>query len=430
MAEDKGLILIADDNSTMRLMVRKSLEDAGFVVVEAQNGVEAVKRFSEVHPDAVLLDVEMPEMDGITACSELRKLPESIHIPIMMVTSRDDGELINRAFQSGATEFTVKPINWEILGYRVHNLIKNSRDFLQLVKSQAEVKKVHSEIEKINADLEHRVTERTEQLQKASNELQTTLDALRTAQKHLIESEKTSMLGNLIEGIAHEALSPIDASMRCVTLLKQGSEQVSEAVLQSALKRGELIDYLSLSTKCTHELEVNLLRTTELIKNFRQLSVEKNTEIFQNIQLKEYLQEVLLGLRPVLKKTQATVNVICPDDLVINSYPGILFRIIMALVTNSILHGFETNEAGRILLAAKTENDKVVLSYSDSGKGIAGQNLSRIFEPFFSTKSETGSIGLGLYLVYSQVTKILSGDITCESKEGEGVRFTITLPRS
>lgn len=133
----RPLVLIVDDDSTMRLLTRATLEQAGFEVAEADDGGPALEVFKSQRPDLVLLDVLMPGMDGFTTCSELRKLPEGQHTPILMATALDDLDSINRAFEVGATDFITKPINWTILSYRVRYMVRASRTFAELHRSQS-----------------------------------------------------------------------------------------------------------------------------------------------------------------------------------------------------------------------------------------------------------------------------------------------------
>jgi signal transduction histidine kinase len=130
------LILVVDDEMTIRLLVRNALEHAGFAVEEATNGREALAAFQQLKPDLVLLDVVMPEMDGFSACVALRQLPEGAHIPILMLTGLDDEASINRAYKVGATDFVTKPINWVLLGHRVRYLLRASRAFVAVRENE------------------------------------------------------------------------------------------------------------------------------------------------------------------------------------------------------------------------------------------------------------------------------------------------------
>ena len=130
-------VLIADDDAAARLLVRAALEQAGFSVVDVENGAQAVSAFSEHKPEVVLLDVVMPEMDGFRACAEIRRLPGGANVPILMLTGLDDVESINKAYEAGATDFASKPINWTILGHRVRYMLRMGCLFETLASSEA-----------------------------------------------------------------------------------------------------------------------------------------------------------------------------------------------------------------------------------------------------------------------------------------------------
>jgi len=134
-------VLVVDDDMTARLLMRESLEQSGFEVVEAEDGSKAVQSFSDIRPDIVLMDVEMPNMDGFLACETLRRLPEGQDTPILMVTGHDDLDSVHRAFEVGATDFLPKPINWALLGFRVRYILRSSRTYRALKDSEARLAK-------------------------------------------------------------------------------------------------------------------------------------------------------------------------------------------------------------------------------------------------------------------------------------------------
>jgi diguanylate cyclase (GGDEF)-like protein/PAS domain S-box-containing protein len=128
------LVLVVDDDMTVRFLAREVLEQSGFRVEEADDGVPALSVFTAHPPDIVLLDVMMPTMDGFATCAALRAQPGGAHIPILMMTGLDDMDSINRAYEAGATDFAVKPINWTILSHRVRYMLRAS-NALQAVKA-------------------------------------------------------------------------------------------------------------------------------------------------------------------------------------------------------------------------------------------------------------------------------------------------------
>ncbi len=125
-SQKKPLLLIADDDSSLRMLMRTTLEQSGFEVAEAENGLVALSAFKDLLPTAVLLDVIMPEMDGVDVCKAIRKLPEGKHLPVLMVTGLEDFESIRQFFDAGATDFITKPLNWTALAKRVRQLLNQA----------------------------------------------------------------------------------------------------------------------------------------------------------------------------------------------------------------------------------------------------------------------------------------------------------------
>jgi diguanylate cyclase (GGDEF)-like protein/PAS domain S-box-containing protein len=129
-------VLVVDDDSAGRRLTRATLTRAGFTVVEAANGREALEVLGQALPDLVLMDVSMPEMDGFTACSALRRLPGGLAVPVIMMTGLDDVKSIEHAFEVGASDFITKPINWTILAHRVRYILRASSAINELAQSQ------------------------------------------------------------------------------------------------------------------------------------------------------------------------------------------------------------------------------------------------------------------------------------------------------
>ncbi|MYN04445.1 EAL domain-containing protein [Pseudoduganella sp. DS3] len=120
----KALVLVVDDELAARLITRATLEEGGFDVVEAASAAQALALFEDCHPDVVLLDVMLPDGDGVELCEQLRGLPNGRDVPIAMVTGVNDKESIQRAYQSGATDFITKPISWGTLAHRTRFLLR------------------------------------------------------------------------------------------------------------------------------------------------------------------------------------------------------------------------------------------------------------------------------------------------------------------
>ncbi|MGO9414948.1 MAG: putative bifunctional diguanylate cyclase/phosphodiesterase [Syntrophobacteraceae bacterium] len=135
--DDKPVALVVDDDRGTRLIARTLLEESGFIVEQAADGIEALSSFERSKPDIVLLDVVMPEMDGFAVCKEIRHRSEQgRHIPVLMMTGLDDIDSIHRAYDAGATDFITKPINWTIFQHRLRYIWRSSLVSEDLRKSE------------------------------------------------------------------------------------------------------------------------------------------------------------------------------------------------------------------------------------------------------------------------------------------------------
>lgn len=120
-------VLIADDDESLRSLMRAALENANYTVFEAENGKQAVEIFKNQPFDLILLDIRMPVMDGYEACQLMRQHDSNHKIPIVMVTGLDDDSAITQAFLAGADEFIIKPINWTLLAHQIDFWICSSQ---------------------------------------------------------------------------------------------------------------------------------------------------------------------------------------------------------------------------------------------------------------------------------------------------------------
>ena len=124
--KEASLVLVADHDASMRLLAQKALQQDDLAVEVAQDGKQALSAFRRLRPDIVLLDVNLPEMDGFATCAELRKLPEAARTPVLMLTGYDDLESIHRSYDVGATDFATKPVNWVILREHIRYMLRAS----------------------------------------------------------------------------------------------------------------------------------------------------------------------------------------------------------------------------------------------------------------------------------------------------------------
>ncbi|WP_419769874.1 MAG: ATP-binding protein [Candidatus Marinarcus sp.] len=292
----------------------------------------------------------------------------------------------------------------------------------QLDKEITARKIAQKEIKDLNDTLEKKVEERT-------LELQNSMEKLERTQEHLIESEKLASLGGLVAGVAHEINTPVGLSLTGITHFSDITQRLKKEYEAENLSEDEFKEYINVAYNLAKTIRLNLEKTAQLVKSFKQVAVDQSVEEKREFLLLEYINEVILSLHNKIKQTHIKLKVNCPADLKILSYPGDISQILTNLIINSLMHGFNQKDEGFIAIGAVENENEIVLTFEDSGKGIKEQNMKKIYEPFFTTNREGGGTGLGLNIIHNLVTKKLNGTIVCESQPLKGAKFIITLPK-
>ncbi|WP_199247113.1 two-component system response regulator [[Phormidium] sp. ETS-05] len=130
--QNSPLVLVVDDDRTIRSLLRVAMEEEGYRVADANNGEHGLAEFIRLEPDLVLLDAVMPVLDGFACCRQLRELPLGQDVPVLMITVLDDPESVDRAFDCGATDYVTKPLHWAVLAQRVRRLLTARTALAQL----------------------------------------------------------------------------------------------------------------------------------------------------------------------------------------------------------------------------------------------------------------------------------------------------------
>ena len=290
-------------------------------------------------------------------------------------------------------------------------------------------KEAEIEIRELNENLEEIVDQRTNELQTTNVELEDSMNELKLTQKQLIESETMAGLGGLVAGVAHEINTPVGLSLTGITYFLDSSKEVNKLYDDEELSEEEFKKFIKDSREIARSINVNLVKTAELVKSFKQVAVDQSSENKRVFKVLDYINDTLLSIGNVIKKSKVKINISCSKDLEINSYPGAISQIITNLVLNSFFHAYEKDSTGDINIEfiKGDEQNEYMLIYKDDGKGISQENLSRIFDPFFTTNREEGGSGLGMNIIYNLIITKLKGSITCDSKVGEGAKFTVIM---
>ena len=269
-----------------------------------------------------------------------------------------------------------------------------------------------------------------EELLTKQKELERYLDELSLAQERLVGTEKMAALGGLVAGITHDINTPIGIGVTAISFLQERLNTLENAYKEKTLSSKALEEFINEAKQSTTLLTTNLDRASELIASFKQIAVDQASEAVRTINFKDYLNEVILSLHPKLKKTKHTINLQCPDDLVLNLPAGAISQIFTNLIMNSIIHGFDNIAKGKIDINISADETLLIIDYTDNGNGVTKEQLAKLFDPFFTTKRDQGGSGLGTHITFNLVKQTLSGSIEASSEPGKGLHYHIEFPKN
>jgi len=234
-----------------------------------------------------------------------------------------------------------------------------------------------------------------------------------------------------VAGVAHEINTPLGICVTATSHLVQELKLTREELAAGEMTEDSLGSFFDIVDQSLRIMTTNTQRAASLVRSFKQVAVDQSSGDIRSFNLEAYLNEVLLSLQPKLKGRPVKVDISCPKDLVLDSYPGAVSQIVTNMVMNSLVHGFERDQSGNITVRAGIEADGwVVFDYADDGAGMDKNTLDKLFDPFFTTRRGTGGSGLGAHILYNLVTGALGGTVRVESAPGEGLRYHLRFPRS
>jgi len=320
--------------------------------------------------------------------------------------SRPIGEFVKNVdiIAAGNLEHSIKVSGYDelfSLEKSVNTMVGNIKDNIaRLTESETRIKEY-------NEHLEQMVEERT---------------------KKLVESEKMAALGNLVASVAHEINTPVGNSITGATHLKKITTEFIKNYDSGKITKLDFKNFTDMSLNTSELIFRSLEKAGNLIISFKRLAVDQAVEVKREFNICEYLGEILMNLQPNLKNKIIEIDFNCNENLVINSYPGVFFQLLLNLINNSVIHGFEDSDSGKILIDISKKNGDVTFIYSDNGKGVSKENLEHLYDPFFTTKRNSGCTGLGMNIIYNIVTRKLHGIIGVDSGLEKGFKLTIVFP--
>ena len=403
-------VLIVDDEESVRRLFASCLSER-YTCVTAADAQEALLRVVSEPFALVLADVQMPGLNGIEL---LRKLTE--HFPdtaVIMVSGIDRTQRVLDAVRLGAYDYLIKPCDLGVLELTVERALERRK----LLRDGKRYKK---DLEKQNAELARSKAE------------------LERLQAQIVHSEKMASLGQLAAGVAHELNNPagfIYGNMEILRACAAGLERLLsfyDAVqlpppldAQVEVIKGEidyehsLEDLKSIVADCHSGAE----RIRDVVQNLRLFSRLDEAE-FKKVDLHVGLESTIRLLSQYYGSGRITLERDYTDLPLVDCYAGQLNQVWMNLLTNAAQ---AISGEGRVRVATRRENERAVVSISDTGGGIAPEDLKKIFDPFYTTKRVGEGTGLGLSITYGIVERH-NGSIDVESSTDEGSTFTVTIP--
>ncbi|MGA9778919.1 MAG: ATP-binding protein [Verrucomicrobiia bacterium] len=378
----RPVVLVADDEPDMRRFLRTQL-DADYDVLEAADGIQALEKATQFLPDIILLDMMMPEMDGLVVCRELRKPEETAMVPIILLTARADEETKFNALELGANDFLAKPFSSTELHARIRNLVE-SHDFQR-------------------------------HLSKQNRALSNTIEQLKETESQLVQSEKLSSLGRMSAGIIHEINNPLNFATTGLFALRNKCKQLTPE------DRREYEEILG-------DIEEGMKRVRNIVSDLRMFT-HPEAGPSEPVDVSEAVNTSLRFLAGEWKdKVRVELKVVPTQTVLANRNK--LIHVLVNLLQNSLdamrQKKFE-NETPTISIQGRMEGDRSLIVVRDNGLGIERKHLDKIFDPFFTTKDVGEGMGLGLSICH-RIVKGFDGHISVNSEVGRFCEFILDFP--
>jgi signal transduction histidine kinase len=411
MSDVAANVLVVDDDAAGRYLKAHILRKAGYTVSEAANGMDTIEQCCAAAPDLMLLDMRLPDIDGVEVCRRIKAAYPSVAVlqTSAAITGPRDRA---RALDGGADTFLVEPIEPE-------ELLATARALLRLRGAEQALRRM-------NESLELAVAERTRELTEANRRLQLEMTEHRKTEEVLWHTQKLEIVGQLTGGIAHDFNNLLAVIVGSMEMIRHAFDRDAE------LPRAKIMRLLQASETATGRAT----KLTQQLLAFARRSALK----FEVVTL----DEVVVACEPFLRRALGDTN-----QLLLSFQPDLwpcridapqFETAVLNLVVNArdampdggrleISTSNEVIDAERARRVAElTAGDYVVVSVSDTGTGMDPDVVAHAFEPFFTTKEVGKGTGLGLSQVYGFI-KQSGGHVEIETRPGKGTTFRLYLPR-
>ncbi|MFH0922133.1 MAG: ATP-binding protein [Fibrobacterota bacterium] len=371
------LVMIASGNPDDRRVLEMKVRSMGYAVLTAATGAEALEKIRKIVPDLVLIDSHLPGMDGAATCTRIKQTVQGRHVPVLFITEPDKPTERLRALECGGDDFLHKPFNEEELASRIRSHLK--------------IKRLTENLLMVNRDLEERV-------QAKSAELMDT-------ERQLLQSEKMSMIGTFLSGAAHELKNPLFVISGWTQMLRK--------------KQGLMDEHL----RCIGFIEESTRRCVSIVEDLLSLTRSQMPESV-NLDLNETVRATVAKLGAIMNRPQVTLHTELSPNLHIKGNANEIEQLVMQLVGNA---SDAIKEHGTVTLRTGSGEQGYFLSVEDTGEGMTPEVMSKVYDPFFTTKEVGKGTGLGMSIV-KRIVDHHQGKIKIDSQVGRGTQVMVLFP--
>ncbi|WP_279478958.1 HAMP domain-containing sensor histidine kinase [Aureimonas sp. SK2] len=266
-------------------------------------------------------------------------------------------------------------------------------------------------------------------LRRAKEESDETLKRLRETQADLIQAEKLASLGQLVAGVAHEINTPLGVALTTATTMAGDVRRFEAATADGRVTREAFSAFVARMAEGARLTTSNVERAAGLVHSFKQVAADQASGERREFEFGEFARDLFTSLGPLRKRAGHELEVVCEPGLRLDSYPGALAQVLTNLLSNAYAHAYAPGQTGTIRVEAHRRGaGSLRIAFSDDGRGIAREDRSRVFDPFFTTGRASGSTGLGLHIVFNLVTATLGGSVSLAGGTPRGTTFLVDLP--
>lgn len=413
-------IMIVDDTPDNIRFLSTLLQEQGYSVRKAISGKMALTAIRTILPDLILLDINMPIMNGYEVCQELKSDEKTKSVPIIFISALDDVTDKVKAFHLGCEDYITKPFQIEEVLARIQHqlIIKNLQN----------------------------------KLRSQNTELQKTLEELKIAQAQIIQKEKMLSLSQLAAGMAHEinnsigfifgniefARQYVQDLINLINIYQQEYPQPTPA-LQAALQNTDLEFIVKDVGKVLHSMHKGAERISAMNLALRIFSRLNESDI-KPVDLHEGIDSTLILLQQRLRQGERNWEIKVEKNYgklpVINCYASLMNQVFLNVINNAIdtleskweKADFTSGLPTISITTELTDRQSVIIKIKDNGTGINEDIRPYLFNPFFTTKPVGKGSGLGLLTSYQIVVEKHKGNLTYQSTVGEGTEFFLEIP--